>query len=197
MQPEEPLRIQNVRRNKDTYSLDDPVDHFNTSSNFLFSLSKNKAMKVFLSIISELVRAILSFLDTTLPSNTDLRTTFSLHLFQAVATRSNKQSKEVDFRKLFHRNVDFIRGALGTFLLVVFNRWSEIGIIFHSFVNESDAFVFEFLAVSNFACVCSATVTIIGWWGRRGSEKKIGKRQKSDDCDYTPLAFWWDKIIQS
>jgi hypothetical protein len=73
-----------------TYCLYNLVDKLNASSNLLFSVSKDKAMKIFFSIIGELVRSSFPLFDTSLSSNADLRTAVSLHFLQAIATGTDK-----------------------------------------------------------------------------------------------------------
>lgn len=149
------------------YRLNNLIDHFHTSSDLLLRFSEDQAMEVLLSIIGKLVRASLALLYTALATNADLGPTVPLHLLQTVTTRSDQQTEEIDFGEFLDGNVDPLRRTLGTLLLMVLDGRTEIGIVLHGTVDQSDALVLEFLAVADLTGVGPATVGIIGW-GRRG-----------------------------
>lgn len=124
-------------------------------------------MKIFFAVVSVSVRSAFSFFDAPLATNTDLSTTFALHLLQTVATRTDEETKEVNFGKLFHRNVDFVLGSVRSLLLMILSGGAEGRIGFQSTVDELNALFFETLAVADFASVGTTTVRIIlrrwGW----------------------------------
>ena len=65
-------------------------------------------MKIFLGVIRILIWPGLPLLDAAFSANTDLGTTFTLHLLKTVATGTHKQPEEVDLGKFLDRDVDFI-----------------------------------------------------------------------------------------
>lgn len=72
-----------------------------------------------------------------------------------------------------------------TLLLVIFNRRAEIGVIFHGSIDESDAFIFEFLAIANLASVGTATLSIVSWRRRGGAENRYQARALTVGCKDT------------
>ena len=58
-----------------------------------------------------------------------------LHLLQAVTARTEEQTEEVDLREFLDGDVDLIRRAVRMFLLLVFDRGPEVGIVLHGTVN--------------------------------------------------------------
>jgi hypothetical protein len=81
------LDNRNIRQ---AYRFNNPVDHLDASRYFLLAFTKNETMKIFFGIVRVLIRSSLSLFDTPFPSDANLCTTFSLHLFQAVATGTNE-----------------------------------------------------------------------------------------------------------
>jgi hypothetical protein len=86
----------------------DFVDQPDTGCDLLVRVGKNKTVKIFLGIISILIRPGLSLLYTTLSPDTDFCPTFGLHLFQTVSTRTHEKTEEIDFGEFFDWNVDLI-----------------------------------------------------------------------------------------
>lgn len=147
------------------YRFNNSVDHLDTSRHFFLGLTKNKAMKIFFCIICILIRSSLALFDTPFPSNADLCTALPLHFLQTVTTRTNKQTKKVDFWEFFDRDVDLFRRSLVTLLLVIFNGRAEIRVIFHGSIDKFDAFIFELFTISNLTSVGTTALAIVS--GRR------------------------------
>ena len=152
------------------HSLDNPVDHLDTSGNFLVCISKDKAMQVFLCVLGKLIWASLAFLDTTLSPDADLGPAFPFHLLQTISAGTDEKPEEIYFRKLLDGNVNFFGGALGTLLLMILDRRAEIGVILHSTVDEADTLVFQFFTIADLARVSAATMSVVGRRGRGGSD---------------------------
>ena len=68
-----------------THGFDHLVDHLDTRYNFVLRISGYKTMQIFFGIFSVLFGPRFAFLNTALASDTNLCTTFPLHLLQAVA----------------------------------------------------------------------------------------------------------------
>lgn len=147
-----------------SYCFNDPVDHLHTCCNFLFRISENETVEIFFCIVSVLVRTSFAFLYASFATDTDFGTAFPLHLLQTVTTRTDKKTKEIDFREFLDRNVNFFRWTLRTLLLVVFDRRAEVGIILHSAIDKADPLVFKLLTIADLAGVSTATMTIICGW---------------------------------
>ena len=92
-------------------------------------------MEIFLGVLGVLIRPGLPLFDATLPSNTNLSATVSLHLLQTVTARTDEQAEEVNLRELLDGNVDLLRRAVRTFLLLVFDGGSEVRVVLHSTVD--------------------------------------------------------------
>jgi len=183
--------------NTGTHRFNDFVDHSNTGCYLVFRVSNDKTVEVFLGVVSELVGARLALLHATLASNADFSPAIALHFLQAVASRADEQTEEVDLRELFDRNVNLLRGTLGALLLVVFNGRPEVRVIFHCPVDETDALVLELFAVTDFSSVGSTTMRIICWGRRRRAatvRQYICACKKSVDI---PLSFRRNEVIQS
>ena len=141
-----------------TYSFYHFVDHLDASGYLLFRVGDNKTMKIFLCVFSVLIWPRFSFLYATLTADADFSTAVPFHLLQTVPSGAHKETKEVDFRKFFHRDVNLVRRALRSFLLMVFNGRTEVRIIFECSVDEFNAFVFQFFSVAHLAGVGPATM---------------------------------------
>jgi len=127
---------------KAAYCFYNPINHFDTSGNLFFRFSKDKAVKIFFGIVRILVWPSFTLLHTALASNTDFCTALSLHLFQTVAAGTDEQAEEIDLRKFFDGNVNFIRGTLRALLLVILDGRAKVRIVLHSSVDKPDALVF-------------------------------------------------------
>jgi hypothetical protein len=154
-------------------------------------------MKVFLRVVSILIRSSLSFLDTSFPTDADFGTTFPLHFLQAITTGTNKQTEEINLGEFFNGNVNLFGRTLIALLLMIFNGRPEIGVILHSSIDKSYAFIFELLAIANLASIGTTTLTIVRWRRRRGAEKSsqrwgLNKKLRI----YIPFAFRGDKVVQ-
>lgn len=137
-------------------------------------------MKIFLGILSVLFWSGLSFLNTPLASDTNLRTTVSLHLLKTVTAGTDKETKEVDLWELLDGNVHLLGGALGTLLLVIFDRRTEVGVVLHGTIDKADAFIFELLTVANLPGVSPSTMGIISRRrGRRSAQTAISLRKRT------------------
>jgi hypothetical protein len=128
-------------------------------------------MQVLFGILSVLIWTSLAFLNASLPTDADFCTTLFLHLLQAIATGSDKKSKKVDLGELFDWDVYLFRWTLGALLLVVLNRGTEVWVILHRTINEADAFVLQFLPITDLAGVSAPPVGIIRGWRRRRSRR--------------------------
>jgi hypothetical protein len=128
-------------------------------------------MEVFLSIVCVLIWASFSLLHTSLTTDTNFRSALTFHLFQTVSARPDEQAEEINLWEFFDGDVDLVRWPLGALLLVILDRWSEVGVIFHGTVDKLDTLVFELFAVTNFTSVSPATVCIVrGRWRGRPEE---------------------------
>jgi hypothetical protein len=125
-------------------------------------------MEIFLGIVCVLIWASFSFLHTSLSTDADFCPTFTFHLLQTIATRPDKQAKEINLWELLNGDVDFVGWSLGTLLLVILHGRPEVGVIFHGTVNKFDPLIFELFAVTNFTGVSPTSMCIIrgGWGGR-------------------------------
>jgi len=92
-------------------------------------------MEILLRVFSVLVRSGLPFFNAALPSNADLGAAISLHLLQAVTAGTDEQTEEVDLGEFLDGDIDLLRRAVRTFLLLIFDRGSEVGIILHGTVD--------------------------------------------------------------
>lgn len=52
---------------------------------------------------------------------------------------------------------------------MIFNRRTEVGIVFHSTIHKANTFIFKLFTVANLASVGTATMRIIGRRRGRGS----------------------------
>ena len=118
-----------------THGFDNPVDQPHAGNNLFLSVSCNKTMEIFLRVLGILIRPGLSLFNAALPSDANLGAAISLHLLQTVTARTDKQAEEVDLGELLDGDVDLLRWAVRTFLLLVFDGGSEVGIILHGAVN--------------------------------------------------------------
>ena len=149
-----------------THRFNNFVDQLNACSDFVVRVSSNETMKIFLGILGVLFWSGLALLDTALATNADLRSTIALHLLQTVATWTDEETEKVYLGELLNRDIDLLGGALRSLHLVVFDWGTEVGVVLHGTVDETDTLVFEFLTVSDLARVGTATVGVIR--GRRG-----------------------------
>ena len=92
-------------------------------------------MEIFLGVLGVLIRPGLPLFNATLPSDTNLGAAVSLHLLQTVTARTDEQAEEVDLRELLDGNVDLLRRAVRTLLLLVFDGGSEVRVVLHSTVD--------------------------------------------------------------
>ena len=120
-------------------------------------------MQVFLRVVCEAVRPAFAFLDTTFTANTNLGTTLTFHLLQAVTARANEQAEEVDLGELFDRDINLLLRTAGALLLVVFDGRAEVRVGLERLIDEADALILELLAVANLTSVGTATMRIIRW----------------------------------
>jgi hypothetical protein len=157
--------IRAEKEEKKTYRLDDLVDQVDTGPDLLHIFASDKTMEFFLGIVGEGFGPCLALLDGALSADTDLRPGFTLHLFERVTTRANQKTEEIDLRELLDRDVDLFLRPLRAFLLVVFDRRAEVGVVLHSLVDELDALVLQLLTVANLTGVRTTTMPIVG--GRR------------------------------
>ena len=155
-----------------TYRLNDLVDQSDASSDFLLRVSSYKTVKIFLGIFGVLFWSSFSFLNATLATNADLGSALPLHLLQAVTTGTDKETEEIDLRELLDRDVNLFRRTLRPLHLVVFDRGTEVRVVFHGTVDESDALFFELLAIADLASVSTTTMSII----RRGRGRRAVER---------------------
>ena len=118
-----------------THSFNNPVDQPHAGNDLFLSVSCNKTMEILLGVLGVLIRPGLPLFDATLPSNTNLSATVSLHLLQTVTARTDEQAEEVNLRELLDGNVDLLRRAVRTFLLLVFDGGSEVRVVLHSTVD--------------------------------------------------------------
>ena len=150
-----------------THGFDNPVDQFHAGGNLILSVSCNKTMEIFFRVFGVLIRPSLPLLDASLSSDAYLGATVPLHLLQTVTAGTDQQAEEVNLGEFFDRDVDLLRRAVGTFLLLIFDGGSEVGIILHSTINQFDTLFFELFAVADLPSVCPATVIVVsGRWGR-------------------------------
>jgi hypothetical protein len=124
-----------------TYSLDNSVDQPDTVNDFFLRVGQDKAMQVLFSILGELIWTSLALFNASLSADTDFCATLFLHLLQAVATGPHEQPKEVDLWELLDWNVYLFGWTLGTLLLMVLDRGTEIGVILHCAINKANAFI--------------------------------------------------------
>lgn len=171
-------RYENRTSHIATHSLNNPVDRFHTSSNFILRVSHNKAVQVFFSIISILVRLIFTLLYASFSSNANLGSTVSLHFLQTVTTWADQQAKEVDLREFLDWNVDLLRRSLGALLLVIFHRRAEVRVSFQRTIYKPNPLVFELLAIPDFAGVGSSTMAIVS---RRRRRRPVEERVNRDE----------------
>lgn len=145
-----------------TYRLNDLVDHFNASCYLIFRVSNDEAVKILLRIFSILIGSSFPFLDTAFTTNANFGATLAFHFLETVTTRSNEQTEEVDFRELLDRNINFLGWSLRSLLLMIFDWWTEVGIVLHSAIHEPDALFLELFTVTNFTGICPSTMGVIG-----------------------------------
>lgn len=127
-------------------------------------------MQILLGVVTQVLRSSLPLLDTSLPSNRDLRSTLPLHLLLRVSTRSEEESEEVDLWELLDGDVDLVL-RFGVPLLSVVLVWrSEGWVELEGPVDELDSFVLELATVSDLSSVGSSTVSIVGRGRRWGSD---------------------------
>jgi hypothetical protein len=124
-----------------TYSLDNSVNQPDTGNDFFIRVGQDKAMQVLFSILSELIWTGLALFNASLSADTDFCATLFLHLLQAVSTGTHEQPKEVDLWELLDWNIYLFGWTLGTLLLMVFDRGTEIRIILHCAINKANAFI--------------------------------------------------------
>ncbi len=72
-------------------------------------------------------------------------------------------AEEVDLGELFDGQVDFLGGTLVALDGEVVGGRAEVGIEFELAVDEGNAFIFELLAVADFARVGTATLIVVRW----------------------------------
>ena len=155
-----------------TYRLDNLVNEVDTRADLLVRVGDDKTMQVLLRIVRKRIRTGLPLFDTALPTNTNLRTTLPLHLLQTIPTWTNQQTNEVNLRELLDRDINFFRRTLRPLHLVVFDRGTEVRVVFHGTVDESDALFFELLAIADRASVSTTTMSII----RKGRGRRAVER---------------------
>jgi hypothetical protein len=124
-----------------TYSLDNSVNQPDTVNDLFLRVSQDKAMQVLFSILGVLIWTSLALFNASLSTDTDFCATLFLHLLQAVTTGTHEQPKEVDLRELLDWNVYLFGRTLGTLLLMVLDRGTEIRVILHCAINKANAFI--------------------------------------------------------
>jgi len=92
-------------------------------------------MEIFLGVLGVLIRPGLPLFDAALPSDANLGAAISLHLLQTVTARTDEQTEEVDLGELLDGDVDLLRWAVRTFLLLVLDGRSEVGVVLHGAVD--------------------------------------------------------------
>ena len=154
-------------------------------------------MKIFLGIFGVLFWSSFSFLNATLATNADLGSALPLHLLQAVTTGTDEETEEIDLRELLDRDINLFRRTLRPLHLVVFNRGTEVRVVFHGTVDESDALFFKLLAIADLASVGTTTVGIVRWRGRGGACSVVSRAQRCDTYMNIPFPLRRDKVIQA
>jgi hypothetical protein len=134
---------QNIYPNVESfaYSLDNSVNQPDTLDDLFVRVGQDKAMQVLFSVLGVLIWTSLALFNASFSADTDFRATLLLHFLQAVATGTHEQPKEVDLWELLDWNVYLFRWTLGTLLLMILDRRTEIRVILHCAINKTNALI--------------------------------------------------------
>lgn len=138
--------------------LDDFVNEPDAGLDFGLFISRDDTMHVLFFSIFFVAFALL---DTTLATDRDLGTTFTLHLLETVAARSNEKAKEIDLRKLSQRQVNLFHRLSVALAGVILCRWLIVGIELELSFDELNALFLELFAISDFSRISPPTLSII------------------------------------
>jgi hypothetical protein len=127
-------------------------------------------VEILLRIVSIWIGAVFTLFDAAFATNTDFGTALSFHLLQTVSSRTYKQTEEIDLWKFLDRDVDLFGRSLRSLVLLVFDRWPEVGVVFHGFLDKSNTFILQLFAVTDLTRISTATLTIIRRGRRRRAE---------------------------
>lgn len=149
---------------------DDMVDEIDAGLNFLLSVGRDEAVKVVIGVVGVGLGPALAILDGALATNRYLGARLSLHLFERVSTRTDEESEELDLRELLNGDVDLVLRPVVALLGVIFGRRAVIRVELHGLIDESDALVLEFAAVSDLARVGTSSMGVVSRRRGRGSK---------------------------
>lgn len=146
--------------------LDDLIDQADTSLDFSVLIGRNDTVHLFLFAVILIAFALL---DTSLASNGNLCSTLLFHLFETITARTDKQSKEVDFREFAQREINLFHWLAVPLASMIFCWGLVVRVELELSIHQLDALVFKLFAVSNLASVGSPALSIVSRRWRRAA----------------------------